>query len=216
MWSDPRVNKAWFVSSFVFSSHDVWVLLQVNKGTVASDRGAGVLFGPDITEHFCAVNGLSLIIRSHECVHEGFQFHHNNRLMTVFSASRYCGRGTNKGAFIIFESDLTHTVQQYIAGSLDSTSPVGGAVTPLAVEPLSSEKEHQALLTMIIERLCLKKADLFWYFANVDELKNGQVCTVGGLRLTLRQIICTACAPLFGAAGHETAVGGWHEAGAGA
>ena len=31
-----------------------------------------MLFGPDITENFCAVNGVSLVIRSHECMQEGF------------------------------------------------------------------------------------------------------------------------------------------------
>jgi hypothetical protein len=45
---------------------------QPGKGTTISDRGAGVLFGPDITENFCAVNGVSLVIRSHECMQEGF------------------------------------------------------------------------------------------------------------------------------------------------
>ena len=39
--------------------------------TVASDRGAGVFFGPDVTERFCALNGISLVVRSHECVPEG-------------------------------------------------------------------------------------------------------------------------------------------------
>lgn len=37
---------------------------------------------------------------------------HDNRLVTVFSASHYCGRDTNKGAFIIFEPDMSHTIQQ--------------------------------------------------------------------------------------------------------
>ena len=57
---------------------------------------------------------------------------HDNKLLTVFSASRYCGRGTNRGAFVTFETDLTHTVQQFIAGPLSSTSP---ALKP----PLPSE-----------------------------------------------------------------------------
>lgn len=49
-------------------------------------------------------------------------------------------------------------------------------VAPMAITPLSAETEHAALLTMIIERLCIRKADLFWYYANVDELHNGRVC----------------------------------------
>jgi hypothetical protein len=82
-----------------------------------------VFFGPDVTERFCATNGISLVVRSHECVPEGYQFAHDNRLLTVFSASRYCGRGTNRGAFLVFNSDLTHSIQQFVAGSLPATAP---------------------------------------------------------------------------------------------
>lgn len=167
MWSDPKPGK----------------------GTTISDRGAGVLFGPDITENFCAVNGVSLVIRSHECMQEGFSFHHDHRCVTVFSASRYCRRGTNKGAFIIFEPDFTHTLQQFIAGSLDSTTPVPVmAPSPLVVSPSPHRKQHEALISMIIERTCLYKADLYWYFANVNDAKNGRVSKIQwceGMRLVL-------------------------------
>lgn len=66
------------------------------------------------------------------CFAPGYMFMHDNKLLTVFSASRYCGRGTNRGAFVTFESDLTHTVQQFVAGPLSSTAP---ALKP----PLPSE-----------------------------------------------------------------------------
>jgi protein phosphatase len=113
MWSDPRPNR----------------------GTAPNTRGAGVYFGPDVTERFCAGNQVGLVVRSHECVQEGYQFMHEGRLVTVFSASHYCGRDTNKGAFIIFEHDMSHTIQQYIAGTLLSTAP---ALNPPArAEPSS-------------------------------------------------------------------------------
>lgn len=35
-------------------------------------RGAGVLFGPDSTRSFLDQNGLDMLVRSHECVEEGF------------------------------------------------------------------------------------------------------------------------------------------------
>jgi diadenosine tetraphosphatase ApaH/serine/threonine PP2A family protein phosphatase/Ca2+-binding EF-hand superfamily protein len=113
MWSDPRPVR----------------------GTSPNTRGAGVYFGPDITERFCAGNQVSLVVRSHECVQEGYQFMHDGRLVTVFSASQYCGRDTNKGAFIIFEADLNHTIQQYIAGALPTTVPA--LTPPVAAAPTS-------------------------------------------------------------------------------
>jgi hypothetical protein len=58
---------------------------------------------------------------------------HENRLLTVFSASRYCGRGTNRGAFVTFENDLSHTVQQFVAGPLASTSPTARPPLPSEV-----------------------------------------------------------------------------------
>jgi hypothetical protein len=30
-----------------------------------------VFFGEDVTERFCTLNGISLVVRSHECVPEG-------------------------------------------------------------------------------------------------------------------------------------------------
>jgi len=111
MWSDPREDM---------------------RGTEPSTRGAGVFFGPDVTERFCALNGISLVIRSHECVKEGYMYQHQDRCLTIFSASRYCGTGVNSGAFIVFDSDLTNVVQQFMAGPLESTKPA-----PLAAAALS-------------------------------------------------------------------------------
>ncbi|KAL6072383.1 Serine/threonine-protein phosphatase [Balamuthia mandrillaris] len=71
-------------------------------GTAPSQRGAGVYFGQDVTQQFLERNGLSLIIRSHEMVAEGFQLMHGRQIITLFSASNYCGANENFGAFITF------------------------------------------------------------------------------------------------------------------
>lgn len=70
-------------------------------GRDRSPRGAGMLFGPDVTENFCRDNGLTCVIRSHEMKYEGFEWKHNQRCLTVFSAANYCGICGNFGAVCV-------------------------------------------------------------------------------------------------------------------
>ena len=68
LWSDPRPIQ----------------------GRQLSARGAGVEFGQDVTHEFLRTNHAALIIRSHECVREGFELLHSGRLITLFSARYSC------------------------------------------------------------------------------------------------------------------------------
>lgn len=99
-------------------------------GCYLNPRGAGVSFGPDIAAQFMELNGLSMVIRSHECVYHGFDLpyaveelsrnsHKHQKfasppglplLCTLFSASNYTG-GDNEGAFMEF---YTHPSQDAI------------------------------------------------------------------------------------------------------
>ena len=78
LWSDP---------------HDL-------NGTMPSQRGAGVYFGPDVTEKFLRENNLKLLIRSHEVRNEGYSIEVGGQTITVFSAPNYCDTVGNKGALI--------------------------------------------------------------------------------------------------------------------
>jgi serine/threonine-protein phosphatase with EF-hand domain len=80
LWSDPMKDPGW----------------QPNN------RGAGVFFGPDTSAQFCARHNFDFIIRSHECVQNGHQTMHNDKVVTIFSASDYYEVGSNHGAFIKF------------------------------------------------------------------------------------------------------------------
>ena len=111
MWSDPWEQPGW---------RD-------------SDRGAGVQFGPDITEAFLKLNKLKLVVRSHEEFAKGYEEHHNKLLLTVFSASNYDGPDTNKGAICVFVGEfsepsfVTHHVDEdeyNIDGDFSAASPV--------------------------------------------------------------------------------------------
>lgn len=74
-------------------------------GCSRSPRGAGVLFGPDVTNAFCELNGLACIVRSHEVKDAGYEWNHE-RCLTVFSAANYCGVHRNLGAVIDIEGPV--------------------------------------------------------------------------------------------------------------
>jgi serine/threonine-protein phosphatase 2A catalytic subunit len=53
---------------------------------------AGYTFGQDISEQFNHTNGLELISRAHQLVMEGYNWSHDQNVVTVFSAPNYCYR----------------------------------------------------------------------------------------------------------------------------
>ena len=140
------------------------------RGRRPSDRGAGVEFGPDVTNQFCITNSIALVLRSHECVQEGYEVLHDGRLITIFSASRYCGTQTNKGAFITFGPDLQPEIQQFYAHAMESTTFESKA----EAEDVRHQTLEEDALRMIIERVCDKKADLYWYFTQHDDMATGE------------------------------------------
>lgn len=56
-----------------------------NEGVCTSPRGAGFLFGPDVTERFLKTMGVKVVIRAHEPCEGGYEVHHDGMLMTIFS-----------------------------------------------------------------------------------------------------------------------------------
>lgn len=84
-------------------------------GRIRSKRGMGKSFGPDITKAFLESNGLSLLIRSHECKDDGYVVEHDGRCITVFSAPNYCDSVGNKGALVRLSPDGTPHFTQFDA-----------------------------------------------------------------------------------------------------
>merc|ERR1712228_399348 len=59
-------------------------------------------------EAFLEANApMSMIIRAHECVMDGFERFARGRLITIFSATDYCGHHKNAGALLFVRRDLT-------------------------------------------------------------------------------------------------------------
>ena len=154
LWSDPRPTPS-------YPKH----LLKRRS----SDRGAGCEFGPQVTAQFCALNQIALVVRSHECVADGFEVLHDGRLITIFSASRYCGTQTNKGAFMTFGEDLQPEIQQFFAL---------GDVTSFMTEEERQTKLEEDAVFMIVEMICDHKLDLYWYFTERDKAGAGVVSRV--------------------------------------
>ncbi len=55
------------------------------SGTYPSPRGAGMLFGQDVTTKFLKMLTAKVLIRGHEPVDEGFKINHSGRILTLFS-----------------------------------------------------------------------------------------------------------------------------------
>jgi diadenosine tetraphosphatase ApaH/serine/threonine PP2A family protein phosphatase len=62
------------------------------KGWGLSPRGAGYLFGADITKKFAYDNDIDLIARAHQLAMEGFKLMFDRTIVTVWSAPNYCYR----------------------------------------------------------------------------------------------------------------------------
>ena len=84
MWSDPEDIETWKQNS----------------------RGAGWLFGHKVVEEFMRNNSLSLIIRAHQLVKEGYKKHFNGKLITVWSAPNYNYRMNNLAAIMKIDESL--------------------------------------------------------------------------------------------------------------
>lgn len=149
-----------------------------------SSRGSGVLFGPDVAAEFMANNGVTMVIRSHQCPRRGFELpffppgehpedypEHLPLLCTIFSASNYCGDGDNDGAYLVITigphmrshkvkgSELHYSVHRYKA----------------TIAEVSAAERSKASLVELIVR---KHDPLLAAFRSLDEAGVGSVTRV--------------------------------------
>jgi protein phosphatase len=93
LWSDPTENDE---------------EMGIQQNMLRDSRGYGniVKFGPDVVNKFLSNNKLSMIIRAHECVLDGFERFCSGNLITLFSATDYCKRHKNAGAMLIINTNF--------------------------------------------------------------------------------------------------------------
>ena len=161
-------------------------------GTQPSARGAGVEFGVEATRKFCRANQIALIIRSHECKQEGYEFCHDGRLLTVFSASYYCGTQTNKGAYVVLQaSTLIPEIHTFYAQPLQR-------LDAYFETKLSSKRKQLAIKTIVALKRAIwtSRKELDEAFAVLPSAASGY-CTVLNWRNILQKILKIPNLPFF-------------------
>jgi serine/threonine-protein phosphatase 2A catalytic subunit len=94
LWSDPDEDK---------------------PGWGISPRGAGYIFGSDISEQYNHKNQVKFIARAHQLMMEGYMWHHEQQVVTLFSAPNYCYRCGNMAAIMEVDNNGEISFLQYDA-----------------------------------------------------------------------------------------------------
>lgn len=133
-----------------------------------SNRGAGFEWSYPLSSLFCLSNCLNYIVRSHECVNEGYEILHQNLVITIFSASFYCNTNDNKGSFMKIDDSLSPQIQQYYSDSIDRTDIAHNMKSQ--VENLKKD-----VIEKLKEVIVTYKPDLYEWYQQVDKNKSGYI-----------------------------------------
>ncbi|XP_027014564.1 serine/threonine-protein phosphatase with EF-hands 2 isoform X1 [Tachysurus fulvidraco] len=128
-------------------------------------RGGGCYWGPDVTREVLDRHNLQLLIRSHECKQDGYEFCHDRRVLTIFSASNYYEVGSNRGAYVRLGPDLNPHVIQYQASR---------STRELTLRQSVGRTERSALQALR-EQLFAHKSELISAFQEYDPEHKGVI-----------------------------------------
>lgn len=108
LWSDPDDRSGWGISP----------------------RGAGFTFGADVSSQFNERNNLNFVSRAHQLVMDGYNWSHNQAVVTIFSAPNYCYRCGNQAAIMEIDEHLDKTFLQFDPAPRRGEPSQIGAKTP--------------------------------------------------------------------------------------
>ena len=86
----------------------MYQILWSDPAEVDGPKGRGTPFFAHHTKAFIEANNLAAVIRAHQVPanQRGISFHHNQKLVTIFTASNYCGTSQNYGGVAVFTPTL--------------------------------------------------------------------------------------------------------------
>ncbi|TSK72175.1 Serine/threonine-protein phosphatase with EF-hands 2 [Bagarius yarrelli] len=128
-------------------------------------RGGGCYWGPDVSREVLDRHNLQLLIRSHECKQDGYEFCHDRRVLTIFSASNYYEVDSNRGAYVRLGPDLNPHVIQYQASR---------STRELTLRQSVGRTERSALHALR-EQLFAHKSELISAFQEYDSEHTGVI-----------------------------------------
>ncbi|NXD21564.1 PPE1 phosphatase, partial [Spelaeornis formosus] len=144
LWSDPRSQ---------------------NGCTPNKCRGGGCYFGPDVTAKLFERYNLKMLIRSHEFKPEGYEISHDGKVITIFSASNYYEEGSNRGAYIKLNPELTPRFVQYQVSKFTRRQNLRERVGTIESSALKSLRE----------KIYAHKSELTSAFAQYDINSTGRI-----------------------------------------
>lgn len=119
-----------------------------------SPRGIGCRFGRDAASLFLKAVKKKVIVRGHECAQDGVHTLFNNSVVTVFTASNYCGVSGNQAGVLIVNNG-TFEAQRYPALNYlrrNQVEFVMSSGTPVSLPPPSPRREQRKMLTKMSRR----------------------------------------------------------------
>jgi hypothetical protein len=142
-------------------------VLVAQEGRSANPRGAALQFGPDVVATFLEKNSFTRIVRSHECVDQGYVKMFDGQLYTVFSASNYCGVVGNEGAFMIVQDGKVSLVQY-------SASPK----EQLSRYRMRHSQIENDVISKLLRRIAEKRLALVDIFLKMDPDRTGAITRI--------------------------------------